>query len=88
MLKQVYYSAVTEKVGAFAVNRHLKKVESSRKDFVAEIRRVYRNVSVGDPLYLVIEPFQEFPKKISIKEVTIAPNQTTSVVVDFGTTYI
>jgi|HubBroStandDraft_4_1064222.scaffolds.fasta_scaffold152660_2 hypothetical protein len=83
-----YNDELTQKVGAFSYNKHEKKIEKQRKEIINCIKRALANVPKTDDMYFLWGIPLDYPSKLFVKEVIILPNQTTTTVADFGTTYI
>lgn len=83
-----YNDVVMEKYGTFSMNKHQKKLDKAKKQTIDCIHRVFRNVPSNEDLYFYFDLPLNYPRKLFIKEIAVSANQSTSVVADFGVTYL
>ena len=83
-----YYNDVGEKVGAFAYKKHQNKMKQDQGLIDAARAKFFARIPKANLEYSFWQIELDVPRKIDVKEITITPSQTTSVVTDFGVTFI
>lgn len=88
LCRKQYFDDVVEKVGAFSNKKHQNKMMHDQALLDDCRAKFFERISKSSLEYSFWGVELQYPRKMDVKEITVSPSQTTSVVTDFGVTYI
>lgn len=86
--RNYYYETRAQKLNVWKANKQAKQLKAVKDAYTGCIQRLVGLVPKDIKPYFDLELYQTYPHKIFIKEVTVSPNQSTTVIADFGVTYL
>ena len=86
--RKQYFNDEIENVGAFSYKKHQNKMKQDQALLDACRAKFFERIPKSSLEYSFWGIELSYPRKMDVKEITISPSQTTSVVTDFGVTYI